>query len=153
MAAWRLSTPRWATTARKTLHDFYVTEDLLSGSLLRPEKFVDIKRVPGLYFGDILEKYRPTFIICDIEGGEYAIFSRKGWTFCPCGKCAWKRTPRRKTNWPVWAPFFKNGALDLIPRRCGRASITGSARQGPVGQETLPASFLLWPGTKSQLPS
>ena len=56
-------------------HDFYITEDFWSSSLTRPEKFVEVKRIPALNFGDILEKYRPTFIICDIEGGEYDLFS------------------------------------------------------------------------------
>ena len=56
-------------------HDFYVTEDFWSSSLTRPEKFVEVKRIPALNFGDILERYRPTFIICDIEGGEYDLFS------------------------------------------------------------------------------
>lgn len=59
----------------QTSHDFYVTEDFWDGSLLRPEKFVEVKQAPGLHFGDMLEKYQPTFIICDIEGGEYDLFS------------------------------------------------------------------------------
>ena len=59
----------------QTSHNFYVTEDFWDGSLLRPAKFVDVKQVPGLHFGDMLEKYRPTFIICDIEGGEYELFA------------------------------------------------------------------------------
>ena len=59
----------------QTSRDFYVTEDFWDGSLLRPDKFVEMKRVPGLHFGDMLAKYQPTFIICDIEGGEYDLFA------------------------------------------------------------------------------
>ena len=59
----------------QTSRDFYVTEDFWDGSLLRPEKFVEVKQAPGLHFGDMLAKHQPTFIICDIEGGEYDLFS------------------------------------------------------------------------------
>lgn len=59
----------------QTGHDFYVQEDFWDSSLLKPAKFVEVKRVPGFLFADILAKYRPTFIICDIEGGEYELFS------------------------------------------------------------------------------
>ncbi len=59
----------------QTSRDFYVREDFWDSSLLRPEKFVEIKQIPGRHFGDVLDKYRPTFIICDIEGGEYELFA------------------------------------------------------------------------------
>ena len=55
--------------------DFYVMEDFWDSSLLRPERFVGIKEVPIRGFGEVLAEYRPTFIICDIEGGEYELFA------------------------------------------------------------------------------
>lgn len=58
----------------KTECDFYVTEDFWASSLTRPEEISDVKKVPAHYFNDILKKYRPTFIICDIEGGEFELF-------------------------------------------------------------------------------
>lgn len=59
----------------QTCRDFYVQADFWDSSLLRPEKFTEIKQIPSHRFGDILHKYRPTFIICDIEGGEYELFA------------------------------------------------------------------------------
>ena len=56
-------------------HDFYVTEDFWASSLTRPAAFKEIKKIPGHRFGDVLARYRPTFIICDIEGGEYELFT------------------------------------------------------------------------------
>lgn len=55
--------------------DFYVTEDFWASSLQRPAVFKEIKKVPVHNFGEILDKYRPSFIICDIEGGEYDLFA------------------------------------------------------------------------------
>lgn len=59
----------------QTERDFYLGEDFWGSSLLRPEKFAAIKKVPIHGFGDILAEYRPTFIICDIEGGEYELLA------------------------------------------------------------------------------
>lgn len=58
-------------------HDFYVTEDFWASSLTRPAVFKEIKKIPGHRFRDILAQYRPTFIICDIEGGEYELFTSR----------------------------------------------------------------------------
>ena len=59
----------------QTERDFYVKKDFWDSSLLRPEKFAAVKRVSIRQFSDILAEYRPTFIICDIEGGEYELFA------------------------------------------------------------------------------
>lgn len=98
----------------KTLHDFYVTEDFWSGSLLRPEKFVDIKRVPGLYFGDILEKYRPTFIICDIEGGEYDLFA-EGLDLLSVRKVCLEAHPAPQDKLAGLDAFFQGRGFSLNP--------------------------------------
>jgi len=55
--------------------DFYITEDFWASSLSRPPEFAEAKKVPVYLFNDILKKYRPTCIICDIEGGEFELFT------------------------------------------------------------------------------
>lgn len=55
--------------------DFYVTEDFWASSLARPAVFKEIKKVTTHNFGAVLAAYRPTFIICDIEGAEYDLFT------------------------------------------------------------------------------
>lgn len=56
-------------------HDFYVPEDFWAASLRKPEGVpFRHKKTPGLPAGGILDRYRPTYLICDIEGGEYDLF-------------------------------------------------------------------------------
>jgi len=58
----------------KTQFDFYVCEDFWASSLRKPEHYTSIKQVRGHVFNDILRDVKPSFIICDIEGGEFDLF-------------------------------------------------------------------------------
>jgi FkbM family methyltransferase len=54
---------------------FYVRADFWASSLSsRPPNFSRIDHVPLYSFQALLDNFRPTFIACDIEGGEYDIF-------------------------------------------------------------------------------
>lgn len=54
---------------------FYVRADFWASSLSPlPPNFTRIDHVPLHSFQALLDSFRPTFIACDIEGGEYDIF-------------------------------------------------------------------------------
>ncbi len=54
--------------------NFYVRKNFW-GSSLEPGNHIAVKSVPCLDFGNILATFAPTYIICDIEGGEYDLFN------------------------------------------------------------------------------
>lgn len=54
--------------------DFFITEDFWASSLTHPAQFAEAKKVPVYLFNNILQKYRPSCLICDIEGGEFELF-------------------------------------------------------------------------------
>ena len=98
----------------QTSHDFYVTEDFWDGSLLRPEKFVEVKQVPGMHFGDMLAKYQPTFIVCDIEGGEYDLFSGEI-DLSSVRKVCLEAHPASQDRLNALDAFFQERGFELIP--------------------------------------
>jgi len=54
---------------------FYVRADFWASSLSpRPPHYTRIDHVPIYSFQALLDSFRPSFIACDIEGGEYNIF-------------------------------------------------------------------------------
>ena len=58
----------------ETEFDFYVRDNFFASSLRKPAQYVSVQRVRGHVFGDLLRDAQPSFIICDIEGGEYDLF-------------------------------------------------------------------------------
>lgn len=57
--------------------DFYIHRDSWASSLTPFENPVEITRVPKRSFSALLRQTRANFLICDIEGGEFAIFSEE----------------------------------------------------------------------------
>ncbi len=55
--------------------DFYIHKHCWASSLEPSPHCVAIEKVKGFYFPDVLQSIQPTHIICDIEGGEYELFS------------------------------------------------------------------------------
>ena len=107
--------------ARETVeHDFYVTEDFWASSLARPAMFKEIKKVPGRNFGEILDKYRPSFIICDIEGGEYDLFTPQA-DLSGVRKICLEAHPAAAQRVAALAEFLEQEgfALDFPPLRLG----------------------------------
>jgi len=54
--------------------DFYICKDFWASSLRKPEQYSSVRKVRGYLFSDILRDAQPSFIICDIEGGEFDLF-------------------------------------------------------------------------------
>ncbi len=55
--------------------DFYLREDFWASSLEKePWGYESVARVPTRNFNDLLREFRPTLVVCDIEGGEGALF-------------------------------------------------------------------------------
>jgi FkbM family methyltransferase len=55
--------------------DFYVRENFWASSLSpKPFGYKEVVSVPVRSFNAEVEQFRPTMIICDIEGGEYDLF-------------------------------------------------------------------------------
>ncbi len=57
--------------------DFYVAKDVWASTLSKPTDFSNfshVEKVKTSNFFELLEKLKPTYIICDIEGGEYGLF-------------------------------------------------------------------------------
>jgi FkbM family methyltransferase len=55
--------------------DFYIRNDFWASSLEeKPWGYNEIIKVKTILFNSIIEEFKPTMIICDIEGGELALF-------------------------------------------------------------------------------
>lgn len=57
--------------------DFHIYEDFWENSLqgLEGRKALRTVRIKGYDFAEQLRKYAPSFIVCDIEGGEFQLFT------------------------------------------------------------------------------
>ena len=53
--------------------NFYIHKDFWASSLT-PGEHVDVAEVPVLDFHELLQREAPTYLICDIEGGEWDLF-------------------------------------------------------------------------------
>ena len=49
-------------------------QDFWTSSLIRPETFVSVRKVPAYDLSETIQEHRPNFLICDIEGGEFDLF-------------------------------------------------------------------------------
>jgi FkbM family methyltransferase len=54
---------------------FYLYKDFWRGSLTKSDDVIDVVNVPVYNFNAALGQYGPTFLIVDIEGGEYSLFN------------------------------------------------------------------------------
>ncbi len=76
IAACTVLTGVLSRSSRTAEYDFYVPEDFWAASLQKPAgQTVAIKKTPALPANDLLADISPTFVICDIEGGEYDLFA------------------------------------------------------------------------------
>lgn len=57
--------------------DFYIHPECWASSLVPTVEAIRIEKVKVLSFNKLLKQTRPTFISCEIEGGEYGIFNEK----------------------------------------------------------------------------
>jgi len=56
--------------------DFYLRDDFWASSLqAKPWTYNEVISVATILFNSVVEQFRPSLIICDIEGGELALFS------------------------------------------------------------------------------
>lgn len=53
---------------------FYIRRDFWASSSTLPAKYDEVISVPVTSFSKVVEEFRPTLIVCDIEGGELEIF-------------------------------------------------------------------------------
>ena len=58
-------------------YDFYISRNFWASSLSPMPDCVAVVRVKALRFNDLVRMYRPTFLICDIEGGEYSLLTHE----------------------------------------------------------------------------
>ena len=56
--------------------DFYVNKDFWGSSLVPFKNYTKKEKVPGYLFNDCILEHKPSFLVCDIEGGEYKLFRR-----------------------------------------------------------------------------
>ena len=55
--------------------DFYVRKNFWASSLSpEPWGYESVVKVPAVEFNGVIEEFRPTLIVCDIEGGELDLF-------------------------------------------------------------------------------
>ncbi len=57
---------------------FYITDPFWSSSMIAPAKASDAIRVdvPAFRLSDLVASFKPTIIVCDIEGGEVELFEQ-----------------------------------------------------------------------------
>lgn len=64
-----------SNSTKERATNFYIRNDFWASSLSpKPENFIKTVTVPVYSLSEIIESYRPTLIICDIEGGELDLF-------------------------------------------------------------------------------
>jgi len=57
--------------------DFYVCDDFWESSLRKPASgCTKVLKISGHNFSEFLQRHQPSFIICDIEGGEFDLFTQ-----------------------------------------------------------------------------
>jgi FkbM family methyltransferase len=63
-------------TSEASVLPFYIRWNFWASSLSpQPPGYVEEVTVPAIPFTEILERHRPTFLVCDIEGGEIDLFA------------------------------------------------------------------------------
>ena len=65
------------TLKSEEFKDFYINSDSWSSSLNFFKNYTRVDKIRMFNFNDILNKYKPSYLICDIEGGEYEIFNNE----------------------------------------------------------------------------
>lgn len=61
------------THGKEEFFDFYVCDNFHSSSLVPQKEYKEIIKVKAFSFNEFIKNYQPSFLICDIEGGEYDI--------------------------------------------------------------------------------
>ena len=61
----------------KKWFDFYIHDDFWASSLCKSQDYREVAQVQGTNFNELASIHKPSFLICDIEGGEYELFTEE----------------------------------------------------------------------------